>query len=63
MADIEKKATRYPTDLTDEEWEWVVPFLPKPVRTGRTPGQFRGGGETPQIDATIVSSLAAAAFY
>lgn len=35
MAEIEKKAKRYPTDLTDEEWERVLPFLPRPARTGR----------------------------
>jgi putative transposase len=28
MADIEKKTKRYPTDLTDEEWERITPFLP-----------------------------------
>ena len=38
MARIEKKTKRYPTDLTDEEWERIVPFLPKPARQGRKPG-------------------------
>ncbi|HDL17067.1 MAG TPA: IS5/IS1182 family transposase, partial [Rhizobiales bacterium] len=28
MAEIERKTKRYPTDLTDEEWEKVEPFLP-----------------------------------
>jgi transposase len=29
---------RYPTDLTDEEWERVKPLLPRPARRGRKPG-------------------------
>jgi len=37
MADIEKKTKRYPTDLTDEEWERIRPFLPKPAAKGRKP--------------------------
>ena len=28
---------RYPTDLTDAEWEQVRPLLPKPARRGRRP--------------------------
>jgi transposase len=35
MAEIERKAKRYPTDLTDEEWGRVEPLLPQPARTGR----------------------------
>lgn len=35
MAEIERKAKRYPTDLTDEEWAKVEPYLPAPARTGR----------------------------
>ena len=37
MAEIEKKTKRYPSDLTDEEWEQVVPFLPRPAKKGRKP--------------------------
>src|ERR1700680_2157890 len=37
MADIEKKTKRYPTDLTDEEWDRITPFLPKPAKRGRKP--------------------------
>ena len=37
MADIEKKTKRYPSDLTDEEWERIAPFLPKPAKRGRKP--------------------------
>jgi putative transposase len=37
MADIAKKTKRYPSDLTDEEWERIAPFLPKPARRGRKP--------------------------
>ena len=29
MARIEKKTKRYPSDLTDEEWSAVEPFMPK----------------------------------
>jgi transposase len=35
MAEIERKAKRYPTDLTDEEWARIEPLLPKPAGTGR----------------------------
>ena len=35
MAEIAKKTKRYPTDLTDEEWERMRPFLPKPGKRGR----------------------------
>ena len=38
MAKIEKKTKRYPTDLTDEEWERIALFLPKPAKRGRKPG-------------------------
>ena len=37
MADIEKKTKRYPSDLTDEEWERIAPFLPPPAKKGRKP--------------------------
>ncbi len=29
MADIARKTKRYPSDLTDEDWERVQPLLPK----------------------------------
>jgi putative transposase len=29
---------RYPTDLTDAEWERIEPLLPEPARRGRRPG-------------------------
>jgi transposase len=35
MAQIEKKTKRYPSDLTDEEWSAVEPFMPKAGTTGR----------------------------
>jgi transposase len=35
MADIARKTKRYPTDLTDEEWERIAPLLPKPLKRGR----------------------------
>lgn len=37
MARIERKTKRYPTDLTDEEWEQIEPLLPKPAERGRKP--------------------------
>jgi transposase len=37
LARIEKKTKRYPSDLTDEEWERISPLLPKPARKGRKP--------------------------
>ena len=35
MAKIEKKTKRYPTDLTDEEWAIIKPFLPVAAKRGR----------------------------
>lgn len=29
------KTKRYPSDLTDEEWERMAPLMPKPGRRGR----------------------------
>ena len=34
MAKIANKTKRYPSDLTDEEWSAVEPFLPKQAPTG-----------------------------
>lgn len=38
MIDIAKKTKRYPSDLTDEEWERIAPFLPRPAKKDRKPG-------------------------
>ena len=38
MAKIAKKTKRYPSDLTDEEWEAIAPLMPS-----RTPGPATGG--------------------
>ena len=35
MAKIEKKTKRYPSDLTDEEWARIEPFLPRASTAGR----------------------------
>ena len=35
MAQIAKKTKRYPSDLTDEEWDRLAPLMPKPGRRGR----------------------------
>jgi transposase len=32
MVRIEKKTKRYPSDLTDEEWDALEPFLPQPAK-------------------------------
>ncbi len=34
-AAIARKTKRYPTDLTDEEWDRIKPLLPKPPSRGR----------------------------
>jgi hypothetical protein len=35
MAKIAKKTKRYPSDLTDEEWEQMAPLMPRPGRRRR----------------------------
>src|SRR4051812_33055343 len=35
MAEIARKTKRYPSDLTDGEWERIAPLMPKPGRRGR----------------------------
>jgi hypothetical protein len=30
---IAREAKRYPSDLTDEEWERIAPLMPKPGRS------------------------------
>lgn len=37
MAEHEKRAKRYPTDLTDAEWAIIRPFLPTAPKRGRKP--------------------------
>lgn len=37
MAGFEQRAKRYPTDLTDEEWRFIQPFLPPVPKRGRKP--------------------------
>jgi putative transposase len=37
MAEIARKTKRYPTDLTDEEWQRIEPLLPGVPRRGRKP--------------------------
>ena len=38
MAEIARKARRYPFDLTDEEWAQIAPLMPRPSRRGRPRG-------------------------
>ena len=35
MAEIVRKARRYLSDLTDEEWAQIAPLMPRPSRRGR----------------------------
>ena len=35
LVEQRKKRPRYPTDLTDDEWVLIHPFLPLPAKTGR----------------------------
>ena len=35
------RTQRYATDLTDEQFALLEPFLPKPKRTGRPPANLR----------------------
>ncbi|MBO1358514.1 transposase, partial [Acetobacter sacchari] len=35
MARITRKTRRYPSDMTDEEWERIAPLMPSPGRRGR----------------------------
>jgi transposase len=35
MVEITRKTKRYPSDLTDEEWEQIAPLMPRPGRRGR----------------------------
>lgn len=37
IAVIARKTKRYPSDLTDEEWQWIEPLRPPPPRRGRNP--------------------------
>jgi transposase len=37
MAGFWKRSTRYPTDLTDEEWPLIEPFLPTAAKRNRKP--------------------------
>ncbi|MFG1329600.1 IS5 family transposase [Xanthobacter autotrophicus] len=37
MAGFERRAKRYPTDLTEEEWRFIQPFLPPVPKLGRKP--------------------------
>ena len=35
MARITRKTKRYPSDMTDKEWEQIAPLMPAPGRRGR----------------------------
>lgn len=38
LAEIAKKTKRYPSDMTDEEWDRIAPLMPKTSRRGRRRG-------------------------
>ena len=62
MAEIEKKTKRYPTDLTDEEWERIEPLLPSPREAGRKPRRrFARGAERDPLHGALGLRLADAA--
>ena len=42
MAEIEKNTKRYPTNLTDEEWAQIEPFLPGAAKAAGPDGVARG---------------------
>jgi hypothetical protein len=37
MGEISRKIKRFPSDLTDEEWERIKPVAPMPPKRGRKP--------------------------
>jgi transposase len=37
MAEVARKTERYPSDLTDQEWQRIEPLMPPPPRRGRKP--------------------------
>jgi transposase len=61
MAKIEKKTERYASDLTDEEWARIEPFLPR--ASGRVPyrGRFAGGVERNPLHGAFGRGMADAA--
>jgi hypothetical protein len=42
MAEIARKTKRYPTDLTDEEWQRIQPLLPQVPGAGASPRRTCG---------------------
>lgn len=45
MAKIAKKIKRYPSDLTDEEWDQIAPLMPSAVYARRI--DYRVATQTP----------------
>lgn len=60
MAQIAKKTKRYPSDLTNEEWDRLAPLMPRPGRRAHLvegfglAGIFLMGGEA--IDELVPST-------
>jgi transposase len=46
---------RYPTDLTDAEWQILAPLLPPPAKTGRHRSWQMRGVVLPQIRSSSIS--------
>jgi transposase len=60
MAEIEKKTKRYPTDLTDEEWARIEPFLPAAAKSGRRLADVAEGLSALADGLLVVSPVRAA---
>jgi transposase len=62
MAKIEKKTKRYPSDLTDEEWARIEPFLPRASKGWAAyRGRFAGGVERDPLHGPFGRGMADAA--
>jgi transposase len=58
MARITRKTKRYPSDLTEEEWERIAPLMPEPGRTGRPREiEFREVIEPPRVYRRVFGSI------
>jgi len=59
MAGIARKTKRYPSDLTDEEWDRIAPLMLAPGRRGRPQEvEFRGGSQRGALSGSLRLRLA-----
>ena len=62
MAKIARKTKRYPSDLTDEEWQRILPLLPEPPKRGRKVGvDLREIRVEPKVERDALGSVHLAA--